>query len=122
LTYSEDDGEVFLGRSVTQHKQVSDVTAHIIDEEVRKIIDLNYERAAKILKENVDKLHMMAKALMKYETIDSTQVKAIMDGHEPDPPEDWDDASEPKRPDDDGSATAESDAEAGKIGGPAQEH
>jgi len=122
LTYSEDDGEVFLGRSVTQHKQVSDETAHIIDEEVRTIIDLNYERADRILKENVDKLHMMAKALMKYETIDSTQVKAIMDGLEPEPPADWDDTSEdPKRPDD-GSATAESDDAAGKIGGPAQEH
>jgi cell division protease FtsH len=121
LTYSEDEGEVFLGRSVTQHKQVSDDTAHIIDEEVRKIIDANYQRADKILNENVDKLHMMAKALIKYETIDSTQVKAIMDGHEPEPPADWDDTSDPKRPDD-GSATAESDAAAGKIGGPAQEH
>jgi len=121
LTYSEDDGEVFLGRSVTQHKQVSDDTAHTIDEEVRKIIDANYQRADRILNENVDKLHVMAKALMKYETIDSTQVKAIMDGQEPPPPEDWDDTSEPKQPDD-GSATAESDAAAGNIGGPAQEH
>jgi cell division protease FtsH len=123
LTYSEDDGEVFLGRSVTQHKQVSDDTAHIIDEEVRKIIDSNYQRADRILKEHIDTLHMMAKALMKYETIDSTQVKAIMDGKEPQPPADWDDTSEPKRPDDDdGSATADSDAAAGEIGGPAQEH
>jgi cell division protease FtsH len=123
LTYSEDDGEVFLGRSVTQHKQVSDDTAHTIDEEVRTIIDANYERADKILKDNVDKLHMMAKALMKYETIDSVQVKAIMDGNEPQPPADWDDVSEPTPPDDDGSATAESDGGAtGEIGGPAQEH
>jgi cell division protease FtsH len=121
LTYSEDEGEVFLGRSVTQHKQVSDDTAHIIDEEVRKIIDVNYERADKILKENIDKLHMMAKSLMKYETIDSTQVKAIMDGLEPDPPKDWEDTLD-SNPPDDGSATAESDASAGKIGGPAQEH
>ena len=122
LTYSEDDGEVFLGRSVTQHKQVSDDTAHTIDEEVRKIIDSNYQRAESILKEQVDKLHMMSKALMKYETIDITQVKDIMDGREPQPPADWDDVVEPKRPDDDGSATAESDDAAGKIGGPAQEH
>jgi cell division protease FtsH len=122
LTYSEDDGEVFLGRSVTQHKQVSDDTAHTIDEEVRKIIDANYVRADNILKENVDKLHMMAKALMKYETIDNVQVKAIMDGNEPAPPADWEDTSDPKRPDDDGSATAESDSAAGNIGGPAQEH
>ena len=122
LTYSEDDGEVFLGRSVTQHKQVSDDTAHTIDEEVRTIIDANYERADKLLKDNVDKLHMMAKALMKYETIDNVQVKAIMDGNEPQPPADWDDTPEPTRPDDDGSATAESDGAAGNIGGPAQEH
>jgi cell division protease FtsH len=122
LTYSEDDGEIFLGRSVTQHKQVSDDTAHTIDEEVRKIIDSNYQRAESILKEQVDKLHMMSKALMKYETIDITQVKDIMDGREPQPPADWDDTVEPKRPDDDGSATAESDDAAGKIGGPAQEH
>jgi cell division protease FtsH len=121
LTYSEDEGEVFLGRSVTQHKQVSDDTAHIIDEEVRKIIDANYKRADRILKENIDKLHMMAKTLMKYETIDSTQVKAIMDGHEPDPPKDWEDTTDTSPPDD-GSATAESDAAAGEIGGPAQEH
>jgi len=121
LTYSEDDGEVFLGRSVTQHKQVSDDTAHTIDEEVRKIIDVNYERADRILKENIEKLHVMAKALMMYETIDSTQVKDIMDGKKPSPPADWDDTSEPKSPDG-GSASAESDAAAGKIGGPAQEH
>jgi len=121
LTYSEDDGEVFLGRSVTQHKQVSDDTAHTIDEEVRTIIDANYQRADRILKENIEKLHMMAKALMKYETIDSDQVKAIMDGHEPDPPKDWEDTPDTNPPDD-GSATAESDAVAGEIGGPAQEH
>jgi cell division protease FtsH len=122
LTYSEDEGEVFLGRAVTQHKQVSDETAHIIDEEVRKIIDSNYQRADRILKENIDQLHAMAKALMKYETIDITQLKAIMEGREPQPPEDWDDTLDSKRPDDDGSATAESDDAAGKIGGPAQEH
>jgi cell division protease FtsH len=121
LTYSEDDGEVFLGRSVTQHKHVSDDTAHTIDEEVRKIIDKNYQRADKILKDNVDKLHAMSKALMKYETIDSTQVKDIMEGREPQPPADWDATLEPKRPGG-GSATAESDDVTGNIGGPAREH
>jgi cell division protease FtsH len=121
LTYSEDDGEVFLGRSVTQHKQVSDDTAHTIDEEVRKIIDSNYQRADKILKERVDTLHLMAKSLMKYETLDITQVKDIMEGREPQPPEDWDDTPDPKRPDD-GSAAAEADDVASEIGGPAQEH
>ena len=99
LTYSEDDGEVFLGRSVTQHKQVSDVTVHTIDEEVRKIVDRNYERAESILSEHEDKLHVMAKALMKYETIDMEQVKDIMEGREPRPPEGWDDGddSPPKK-------------------------
>ena len=120
LTYSEDDGEVFLGRSVTQHKQVSDDTAHAIDEEVRRIIDSNYERADRILKEHVDKLHVMAKALMKYETIDHNQVKDIMEGREPKPPEDWDDTTDPTDSDD-GSATAEADPTS-QIGGPASEH
>ena len=92
LTYSEDDGEVFLGRSVTQHKQVSDDTAHAIDEEVRNIIDANYAQCQEaLLEENVDKLHAMAKALVKYETIGDTQIKDIMEGREPQPPEDWDD-------------------------------
>ena len=120
LTYSEDDGEVFLGRSVTQHKQVSDDTAHAIDEEVRRIIDSNYTRAEKLLKEHVDKLHAMAKALVKYETIGEKQIKDIMEGRECRPPEDWDDTIDPKKPED-GSATAESDV-TGSIGGPASEH
>ncbi len=121
LTYSEDDGEVFLGRSVTQHKQVSDDTAHAIDEEVRSIIDSNYERARKILDENVDKLHAMAKALVKYETIDEQQIRDIMEGREPRPPEDWDDSTEPGKPDD-GSAKSDDGAATGRIGGPAEEH
>ena len=119
LTYSEDDGEVFLGRTVTQHKQVSDDTAHAIDEEIRLIIDSNYERAKQILEANVDKLHMMAKALVKYETIGENQIKDIMDGKEPRPPEDWEESPDSTPPS--GSATAESDAP-GKIGGPASEH
>ena len=121
LTYSEDDGEVFLGRSVTQHKQVSDDTAHAIDEEVRRIIDSNYERAKNLLNENIDKLHAMAKALVKYETIGEDQIKDIMEGREPRPPEDWEDSIDPTPPGD-GSATAESDDATGQIGGPASEH
>ena len=121
LTYSEDDGEIFLGRSVTQHKQVSDDTANAIDEEIRRIIDSNYARAKKILEDKVDILHAMAKALIKYETIDEGQVKEIMAGRKPSPPKDWEDNIEPKSPDD-GSATATTDDAAGKIGGPAPEH
>ena len=119
LTYSEDDGEVFLGHSVTQHKQVSADTANTIDEEVRKIIDRNYERAQKILSENEDKLHVMAKGLMKYETLDDVQIKDIMEGREPRPPEDWDDSDEPKKPK---STKSEDSDSVTPIGGPASEH
>ena len=95
LMYSEDEEEVFLGRSVTQHKNVSDDTAHAIDEEIRSFIDSNYERAKNILETNIEKLHTMAKALIKYETIDADQIQDIMAGRQPKPPEDWDD-SEPR--------------------------
>ena len=90
LTYTEEDGEVFLGRTVTQHKQVSDVTIHAIDEEVRRIIDINYQLATGILKNHLDKLHAMASALIKFETIDDSQIRDIMAGREPQPPEGWD--------------------------------
>jgi cell division protease FtsH len=82
---------VFLGRSVTQHKQVSDVTAHVIDEEVRRVIDSNYQRAYKIIQTNMDKLQTMSEALIKYETIDEEMIKDIMEGRAPRPPRDWDD-------------------------------
>ncbi len=91
LSYSEEEGEVFLGRSVTQHKNVSDETAHIIDEEIRSFIDVNYERSEQILKDNLDKLHAMTDALMKYETIDRQQIDDIMAGKEPKEPKGWSD-------------------------------
>jgi cell division protease FtsH len=90
LTYSEESGEVFLGRQVTQHKQVSDDTAHAIDEEIRRLIETNYKRAKEILESNLDKLHAMADALVKYETIDDGQIREIMSGKPPTPPADWD--------------------------------
>jgi cell division protease FtsH len=90
LTYTEETGEVFLGRSVTQHKQVSDVTAHAIDEEIRRVIEGNYQRARQILTSSLDKLHTMADALMKYETIDEEQLKDLMAGKTPKPPAGWD--------------------------------
>jgi cell division protease FtsH len=90
LTYSEESGEVFLGRSVTQTKQVSDVTAHAIDEEVRRVIETNYNKAREILQTNLDKLHTMAEALIRYETIDDGQIRQIMDGQPPTPPPGWD--------------------------------
>ena len=89
LTFGEEEGEVFLGRSVSQHKEISDKTAQQIDEEVRQIIDRNYQRAKEILLGNLDKLHLMAESLIKYETIDAKQIEEIMSGREPSPPEDW---------------------------------
>lgn len=99
LTYGEEEGEVFLGRSVTTRKEVSDSTAHIIDEEVRAVIDRNYKRAEQILKDNTEKLHVMAEALIKYETIDEVQIADIMAGKQPEPPADWieDDAGQKKK-------------------------
>ncbi len=90
LTFGQEEGEVFLGRSVNQNKEVSDTTAQQIDEEVRVIIDRNYKHAHKILSANLDKLHMMADGLIKYETIDANQIKEIMSGKEPSPPDDVD--------------------------------
>ncbi|RYZ70969.1 MAG: ATP-dependent metalloprotease, partial [Lysobacteraceae bacterium] len=77
------------GRSVSQHKNVSDDTARKIDEVVRTILDKAYARTTQILTENIDKLHAMADALMTYETIDVTQIDAIMEGREPPPPTGW---------------------------------
>jgi len=125
LTYSEDEQEVFLGHSVTQHKNVSDETTHLIDEEVRSFIDRNYERARGLLTENIDRLHTMAGALIKYETIDADQIDDIMAGRTPRTPRGWDDEEES------GSGGAEATVGAsandgaigdGHIGGPAGEH
>jgi cell division protease FtsH len=83
LTYAEDEGEVFLGHSVSRHKQVSEITAQKIDEEVRAIIERAYGKARDILEKQRDKLERMAKALIQYETLDSKQIEAIMKGEEP---------------------------------------
>lgn len=91
LTYTEEEGEVFLGKSVTKSKQVSDETAQAIDSEIRSIIDRNYQRSEDLLEEHREKLHLMADALMKYETIDVAQIDEIMEGREPGPPQDWTD-------------------------------
>lgn len=79
LLYAEDEGEVLLGRSVTQTKHMSDDTAKLIDDEVRQIIDRNYDRAKKILEDNMDIMHAMKDALMKYETIDARQIDDLME-------------------------------------------
>ena len=89
LTFGQEEGEVFLGRSVNQNKDVSDQTAQQIDEEVRVIIDRNYQHARQILTANIDRLHKMAEGLIKYETIDAQQIQEVMSGKEPSPPEGW---------------------------------
>ncbi|NBS16834.1 MAG: ATP-dependent zinc metalloprotease FtsH [Gammaproteobacteria bacterium] len=118
LAYGEEQGEVFLGRSVTQTKSVSEETAHLIDEEIRSFIDRNYERADRLLKENLDKMHLMAEALMKYETIDRFQIEDIMNGRVPHPPKDW--MSSPPAPTD--TSEDAGSAEIANIGNPAPSH
>ena len=122
LTYAEEEGEVFLGRSVTKHKNVSDDTAHAIDEEVRSVIDRNYDRAEKLLKENMDKLHTMANALIRYETIDSDQIDNIMSGKEAGDPKGWDDDSDPTSGSGVEADSTPDDKSEGEIGGPAGQH
>ena len=127
LLYSEDEGEVFLGRSAaSQSKSFSSDTAKSIDKEVRKIIDTCYSKAKDILETNRDKLELMMEALMEYETIDANQIDDIMNGHKARPPADWSDS--------DGGGTGAKaevkpeapkpsrDDAAGPIGGPAGEH
>jgi len=118
LTYSEDEDEVFLGRSVTQHKHVSDDTARLIDIEVREIIDIAHGTAKNLLESHSSQLHMMAEALMKYETIDGGQIDQIMEGHEPDPPAAWQD-NEPDAPD--GTEDSEGGGDRTSVGGPAEQ-
>jgi len=122
LAYSEDEGEVFLGRSVTQHKNVADDTARVIDEEIRDFIDRNYERAETLLKDNMDILHTMSEALMKYETIDASQIDQLMDRKEVSPPKDWDDDEGTPSAGDNKSEKKKDDKEDGSIGGPASLH
>jgi cell division protease FtsH len=124
LTYTEDEGEVFLGRSITQHKHVSDDTARLIDIEVRKIIDAAHNTAKGLLESHSDQLHMMADALMKYETVDGSQIDQIMEGREPDPPEGWQDGEPEPEPEPDAPEGMDDASEAGNrttIGGPAEQ-
>ena len=121
VLYSEDEGEVFLGRSAaSQPKSVSNDTAKTIDSEVRKIIDECYTRAREILDNNQNLMELMKDALMEYETIDSEQIDDIMDGKKPRPPADWSDSDN----DDSGVSKVEKGTvgDSRKIGGPASEH
>lgn len=89
ITYGEEEGEIFLGRSVTSHKDVSDETAALIDSEIKAIIERNYQRTKDLLKKDWKKLEVMAEALMLYETIDKQQIDDIMAGKKPKKPKGW---------------------------------
>ncbi len=89
MVYAENEGEVFLGRSVTKTTNMSEQTMQKVDSEVRRIIDQQYTLARKLIEDNKDKMHAMAKALLEWETIDSDQLDDIMAGKEPRPPKDW---------------------------------
>jgi cell division protease FtsH len=86
MVYGEEEGEIFLGRSITTHKNVSEETMRKVDAEVRRIIDEQYARARKLIEDNRDKIEAMAGALLKWETIDAEQIDDIMAGRDPRPP------------------------------------
>ncbi len=122
LMYDEAAEEVFLGRSAgQQHQGISDETATQIDKEVRAIIDECYATSQRLLEANIDKLHVMAQALMLYETIDAEQIDDIMSGREPREPKDWNSSGGNDTPEADAS-TEQDDAGSSPIGGPAGEH
>jgi cell division protease FtsH len=86
MVYGENEGEVFLGRSITTHKNVSEATMQQVDAEIRRIIDQQYTLARRLIEENSDKMHAMANALLEFETIDAEQIQDIMEGRPPRPP------------------------------------
>jgi cell division protease FtsH len=87
--YAENEGEVFLGRSVTKTTTMSEQTMQAVDREIRRIIDEQYAVARRLIEDNKDKMHAMANALLEYETIDTEQIDDIMAGRPPRPPKDW---------------------------------
>ncbi|MFG6449577.1 ATP-dependent zinc metalloprotease FtsH [Roseateles sp. BYS180W] len=89
MVYAENEGEVFLGRTVTKTTNMSEETMRKVDQQIRRIIDQQYAMARKLIEDNQDKMHAMAKALLEWETIDSEQLDDIMAGRDPRPPKDW---------------------------------
>ena len=134
LLYDDAQEEVFLGKSAGgTSSNVSGNTRNEIDAEIRRIVDECYAKAEQILEDNRDKLDVMAETLMQYETIDSGQIDAIMEGRKPGPPSDWDNsgqsgssgqkASDDELKEADGSSGADGSSDAdGSVGGPASEH
>jgi len=119
MSYSDEDGEVFLGHSVTQHKTMSDDTAKDIDSEVRSLINKSYEKATKMIKDNMDKLHAMTEALMIYETIDKEQIDDIMAGIKPRTPKGWDDDN---KDDNDKTSSKNEEVKESSFSDPASTH
>ena len=105
MVYGENEGEVFLGRSITTHKNVSEATMQQVDAEIRRIINDQYALARKLIEDNSVKVEAMAKALMEWETIDADQVNDIMEGRPPRPPKPPANAQTPPPPSQ-GNATA----------------
>ncbi|WP_324288644.1 ATP-dependent zinc metalloprotease FtsH [Roseateles sp. SL47] len=89
MVYADNEGEVFLGRSVTKTTNMSEETMRKVDQEIRKIIDEQYSTARRLIEEHQDKMHAMATALLEWETIDAEQIEDIMEGRPPRPPKDW---------------------------------
>lgn len=106
MVYADNEGEVFLGRSVTKTTNMSEQTMLKVDTEVRRIIDEQYGRARKLIEDNADKMHAMAKALLEWETIDAEQIDEIMAGKVPTVPKDWTPRIPPAGGDGDGSGSA----------------
>jgi cell division protease FtsH len=98
MVYGENEGEVFLGRSVTTTKNVSEATLQRVDAEIKKIIDEQYGLARSLIEENREKVELMAQTLLEWETIDADQVNDIMDGRQPRPPKPTQRPEEPKSP------------------------
>jgi cell division protease FtsH len=112
MVYAENEGEVYLGRSVTKTTNISEETMRNVDAEVRRILDEQYHIARKLIEDNQDKMHAMAKALLEWETIDGEQIEDIMQGRPPRAPKDWSGSSPPPG----GSGTAPA------VGGEAATH
>jgi len=108
MVYGENEGEVFLGRSVTTHKNVSEATMQKVEEEIRRLVDRQYAVARKIIEENRDKVEAMAQALLEMETLDADQVNDIMVGKPPRPPKSSSSAGggDAPKPASDGTAAA----------------
>jgi cell division protease FtsH len=107
MVYGENEGEIFLGRSIQTHKNVSESTMQKVDSEIRRIIDQQYAVARQLLEANRDKVEAMAAALLEFETLDAEQIADIMSGKPPRPPKPSSSSQPPSKPASDGGAQGE---------------